>query len=104
MVLNVVDLLTKYTNNEITYKNFYSYLAEKIKYKRGEFIWILKIMKKIELVFEEFGVILPNNIIEKFQITKVEQLIEKNITQKMNIEVYIVINRILAEDIWKKSH
>lgn len=63
----------------------------------------IKDYEKIELVFEEFGVILPNNIIEKFQITKVEQLIEKKYNPEDEYEVYIVINRILAEDIWKKE-
>ena len=63
----------------------------------------IKDYEKIELVFEEFGVILPNNIIEKFQITKVEQLIEKKYNPEDEYELYIVINRILAEDIWKKE-
>lgn len=63
----------------------------------------IKDYEKIELVFEEFGVILPSNIIEKFQITKVEQLIEEKYNPEDEYEVYIVINRILAEDIWKKE-
>lgn len=58
---------------------------------------------KIELEFEEFSLILPSNIIEKFQIEKVEQLIEKKYDPEDIYNVYIVINRILAEDIWKKE-
>lgn len=63
----------------------------------------IKDYEKIELVFEEFGLILPNNVIEKFQITKVEQLIEKKYTQEDVYNMYIVINRIVAEEIWKKE-
>ena len=59
--------------------------------------------EKIELVFEEFGIILPSNVTEKFQITKVEQLIEKKYNPEDVYDVYIVINRILAEENWKKE-
>lgn len=63
----------------------------------------IKDYEKIELMFEEFGLILPNNVIEKFQITKVEQLIEKKYNQEDVYDMYIVINRIVAEEIWKKE-
>lgn len=58
---------------------------------------------KIELEFEEFSLILPSKVIEKFQIEKVEQLIEKKYEPEDIYNVYIVINRILAEEIWNKE-
>ncbi len=63
----------------------------------------IKNYEKIELEFEEFGLILPSNVIEKFQITKVEQLIEKKYNPEDEYDMYIVINRIIAEEIWKKE-
>ena len=59
--------------------------------------------EKIELVFEEFSIILPKEMIEKFEINKVEQLIEAKYNPEDEYEVYIVINRILAEQMWKKE-
>jgi len=63
----------------------------------------IKDYEKIELGFEEFGLIFPINVIEKFQITKVEQLIQKKYNPEDVYDMYIVINRILAEEIWKKE-
>jgi len=58
---------------------------------------------KIELQFEEFSIMLPNSTIEKFQIEKVEQLIEKKYETQEVYNVYIVINKILAEAAWDKE-
>lgn len=58
---------------------------------------------KIKLEFEDFSLILPSNIIEKFQIEKVEQLIEKKYAPEDIYNVYVVINRVLAEEKWKKE-
>lgn len=58
---------------------------------------------KIELQFEDVTIMLPTSVIEKFEIQKVEQLIEKKYNPEDEYEVYIVINRILAEEIWKEE-
>ena len=58
---------------------------------------------KIELQFEECSIILTSNVIEKFQVDKVEQFIEKKYNPENEYNVYIVINRILAEEVWEKE-
>lgn len=63
----------------------------------------IKDYEKIELEFEEFGVILPSNVIEKFQVKKINQLIEAKYNPDDEYDIYIVINRILAEEIWKRE-
>lgn len=45
----------------------------------------------------------PKNCIEKFQITKAEQLIEKKYNAEDEYNIYLVINRTLAEEIWNKK-
>lgn len=58
---------------------------------------------KIELIFEEYGIMLPKSIIEKFQVDKVETLIEAKYDPEDEYNVYIAINRILAEKFWKEE-
>lgn len=58
---------------------------------------------KIEFQFEEFSIMLPNSTIEKFRIEKVEQLIEKKYEAEEVYNVYIVVNKILAEEAWNKE-
>ncbi|MCI8999510.1 MAG: hypothetical protein HFJ26_00885 [Clostridia bacterium] len=58
---------------------------------------------KIQLEFEEFGIMLPKSIIEKFEVNKVEQLIEAKYNPEDEYEEYLVINRILAEKFWEKE-
>jgi hypothetical protein len=58
---------------------------------------------KIELVFEEFSIILPRNTIEKFQIDKVEQFIEAKYNSRDEYNVYIVINEVVGEKVWEKE-
>ena len=58
---------------------------------------------KIEIQFEDVTIILPTSVIQKFEIQKIEQLIEKRYNPENEYEIYIVINRILAEEIWKKE-
>lgn len=58
---------------------------------------------KIKLHFEEINLIFPRNVIEKFQVDKVEQLIEKKYITEEIYDVYIVINRKLAEEIWEEE-
>lgn len=59
---------------------------------------------KIEIIFEEFSIILPANVIEKLEVEKVETLIEAKYNPEDNYNVYIVINRPLAEKIWEKTY
>ncbi len=56
------------------------------------------------LEFEEFSVMIPNNVIEKFEIEKVDQLIEKKYNPEDIYNVYIVINRKLLEKLWNEEH
>ena len=63
----------------------------------------IKEYDKMELQFEEVTIMLPGYVIEKFQVQKVEQFIEKRYNPEEEYEVYIVINRILAEEIWTKE-
>lgn len=63
----------------------------------------VKDYEKIELQFEDTAIILPSNVIEKFQVQKIEQFIEKKYDSENEYDVYIVINRILAEEIWKNE-
>lgn len=58
---------------------------------------------KIKLEFEEFSIMLPKNIIQKFEVKEVEQLIEAKYHPETEYEVYLVINRILAEKFWEKE-
>lgn len=58
---------------------------------------------KIQLEFEEFSIMLPKSIIEKFEVNKVEQLIEAKYNPEDEYEEYLVINRILAEKFWEKE-
>lgn len=58
---------------------------------------------KIELVFEEFSINLTKEMIVKFQAEKVEQFIEAKYNPEDRYNVYIVINRILGEKVWKKE-
>lgn len=58
---------------------------------------------KIELQFEEFSIMLPREIIEKFQVQKVEQLIEAKYNPEDAYNIYLIINRIQGEKIWKKE-
>ena len=58
---------------------------------------------KIQLEFEEFSIMLPKNIIEKFEVKKVEQLIEAKYNPEDEYEEYLVINRILVEEFWEKE-
>jgi hypothetical protein len=58
---------------------------------------------KIELVFEEFSIILPRNTIEKFQIDKVEQFIEAKYNSRDEYNVCIVINEMIGEKVWEKE-
>lgn len=63
----------------------------------------IKDYEKIELEFGEYSIILPSCVVEKFQAKKIEQFIEKKYNPEDEYEVYIVFNRILAEEIWKKE-
>ena len=63
----------------------------------------IKNYEKIELEFEDYSITLPSSVVEKFQAQKIEQLIEKKYNPEDEYEVYIVFNRILAEEIWKKE-
>lgn len=63
----------------------------------------IKDYEKIELEFEDYSIILPISVIEKFQVQKGEQLIEEKYNPEDEYNVYIVINRILAEEIWKEE-
>lgn len=58
---------------------------------------------KIELQFEEFHLTIPKEFIEKFQIDKVEQLIEKKYNPEDIYNVYIVINRTQLEERFEKE-
>lgn len=58
---------------------------------------------KIELEFEDCSIILPISVIEKFQVQKVEQFIEKKYNPEDEYNVYITIHRRLAEDFWRKE-
>lgn len=58
---------------------------------------------KIKLEFEEFSTVLEKNVIEKFNVDKVEQLIEAKYEPEDLYDIYIVINRILAEEAWQKN-
>lgn len=58
---------------------------------------------KIEFVFEDFNLIFPTNIIDKFEVNKVQTLIEKKYNPNDEYDIYIVINRMLAEILWKKE-
>lgn len=59
--------------------------------------------ENVVLEFEECSVKLPADIIEKFQTQKVEQFIEKKYNPEDEFDIYIVINRILAEELWKNE-
>lgn len=63
----------------------------------------IKNYDKIELAFEEFSIILSKDIIEKFQIEKVEQFIEAQYNPEDEYNVYIVIDRIRGEEVWKEE-
>lgn len=52
---------------------------------------------KIELQFEEFSVNISYNAIKKFQTKKVEQFIEPQYNPEDIYNIYMVIDRILAE-------
>ena len=58
---------------------------------------------EIELQFEEFHLTIPKEFIEKFQIDKVEQLIEKKYNPEDIYNAYIVINRTQLEEMFKKE-
>ena len=63
----------------------------------------IKDYEKIEIHFEDVVITFPNSVIERFQVQNVEQFIEKKYNPEDEYNIYIVINRILAEKIWKEE-
>lgn len=63
----------------------------------------IKDYDKIKLQFEECSIMLPINNIEKFKVEKIEQLIEAKYNPEDEYNIYIVINRELAEEVWNKE-
>lgn len=58
---------------------------------------------KIEIKFENVSLMLPREVIEKFQVDKIEQLVEAKYHPQDEYDMYIVINRTQAEEVWKKE-
>lgn len=63
----------------------------------------IKDYDKIKLQFEECSIMLPRKNIEKLQVEKVEQLIEAKYNPEDRYNIYIVVNRELAEEEWKRE-
>ena len=63
----------------------------------------IKDYDKIKLQFEECSIMLTRKNIEKLQVEKVEQLIEAKYNPEDRYNIYIVVNRELAEEEWKRE-
>jgi len=98
-VLNLITLLNQYSNKKITFKNLIK-LYNNIK---EDNIMDIIDYDKIEIEFDDFSIVLDRNVIEKFQVQKAEQFIEAKYEPEDKYNVYIVINRTLAEKIWQEE-